>query len=1118
MLRIVRSGFSSIGKEDAKNEIKALVQAGKPALMIVPEQQTVQSELELAAALPPSAPLYFEVTNFTRLANSTFRSLGGIMGEYCDKGKKALLMWRTLTELSHTLDLTRGRREISAGIVESALRAVGEMQSLSITPELLMTALENESIKVNKRLYSKISDLARIFLLYKKLLGERYNDSGDDCEIMSAKLIENPEFLSGHSIFIDGFTSFTEPQYKLIGILARRTELTVILATSKYTEDFFEQSELRETEERLIGVARKNSADIKLIDKGGSFSDTKDSISLLISRIWRKSDIFDNITLQNAEEIRVFEASTPFEECSFVASDIKRRVMGGCSFKDFAVIARSEDAYSGILDKALSLNGIPCFSGAVKDAESYEVIKLIYSAYSAVRSGFAKEYVLTYLKCGMTGISRDDSDLFESYVETWGITGSRFTDELVWNMNPAGYDRRKTPETDSLLLRINETRKRLITPLNELMTRSADAETVREQATVLLDFLLSLNIESELRRRSELLRSVNETALAEENLGLWKLICSSLDTLVEVMGESKCTPDGFVDQLGILFSGAGMGKIPAHYDEVTIGSADQIRLVGKKHIYLIGVNDGVFPAIPSEGAYFTESDKEILCGIGLGIRPELSTKGARELYIFSRALSYGSNSVTLLYSATNARFKKTEPSEVIKRIEKLTGGAVLPIRISSLPLKDKLYSPKSALVDSETEDYGTVRAALIESGYEEEVRSRERSIDNTDIRLGERCADELFKNDIYLTQSKIDKYVNCPLSYFCSYTLGLTPEKTAEFDASGVGSLIHAILENFFKALKEKNLSPGEITPEQRAELTRKAAEKYIEELGEDSVVRSARTRIKIDRICRAAHPVVETLCDEFSVSKFTPKYFELPIKKKRSTDGGDLSPEPVSIGFCGYEKDENEKRSITVGGTIDRVDTYSEDGNVYVRVVDYKTGRKDFSVEDLEHGKNLQMFLYLRAIIDSKNEEFKKDIGLCDGGRIIPAGVVYHKTFIGEENLPIPDDSLALETVKGKQTREGMVLSDDEVLAAMGLEFTPVYDPKHPESINPKKTDRLFTEEQFNKDIAETVEGSVKRVARKMREGKICAEPNVDGDFSPCNFCDFKPICRNAKMIKKYG
>ena len=182
MLKIVRSRLASSVREAFCEQISGIIADGGRACLIVPEQQTVMAEALMAGILPPSSVLSFEVTNFTRLANTAFRALGGLSGEYCDSAKKSLIMWRTLTELSPTLAMTAGRREINSGLVESALSAVGQMQNLGIHPTDLADTAMLDQLKEDKRLSSKLTDLASIYSLYKNLLGQRYADTGDDAD------------------------------------------------------------------------------------------------------------------------------------------------------------------------------------------------------------------------------------------------------------------------------------------------------------------------------------------------------------------------------------------------------------------------------------------------------------------------------------------------------------------------------------------------------------------------------------------------------------------------------------------------------------------------------------------------------------------------------------------------------------------------------------------------------------------------------------------------------------------------------------------------------------------------------------------------------------------------
>ena len=1096
MLKIVRNGFGRGARDAFAREVSAIIDRGERAYLIVPEQQTVLAEGMMARVLPPSSALSFEVTNFTRFANTTFRSLGGLVGEYCDPAKKALIMWRTLTELAPTLNMTRGRSDISEGMVESALAAVSEMQSLGISPSDLASASDNEGIASDNRLRAKLSDLSSIYLLYKNILSERYADTGDDAEVMIKKLRENPDFLAGTHIFVDGFTSFTEPQYRLLGLLAERTRVSVSLTLPKGREDAFEFSEIKECESRLVTTARKANADVSRAREEGNHAYFDEALHEICLNLWSITTPKDNITLQNTDSLRIFEAKTPYDECAFICEDIKRRVMGGASYSDFAIVARSAESYLGILDGALDFADIPAFTSYRRDAEEFEAVKLIYTAYAACR-GFSRGDVISYAKCALSGVSREECDELEMYVNKWQINGKRFIDGEVWSMNPLGYTTQRNEDTDEKLLRINAIRRRIIDPLHAFAVASGSATTVREQAEALLSFLLSIKMEESLRKRAVYLAELGEGSLANENASLWQVICRGLDTIVTVLGDLPCDRDAFLSQLKTVFSAVDIGRIPAYIDQVTVGSADMLRLYEKKHIYLIGVNDGKFPSTVSDRSYFTERDRMRLQAGGLAISPEMELRGARELYIFSRAFSYAKETVTISYSAQDTRFKATSPSEVVAKIGRLTGGAVKPVNIDNLSTRDRAYSPGLTLQDMGRAqgDYTAVRDALVKSGYEREVRVLEGDISNTKTELSKEIVDRMAAGPMSLSQSRIDSYVGCPFGYFCRYTVRLGREERAEFDARNIGSFIHAILENFFTTLSYEGRKSGDLTADERRELTMRAAGKYLSEIGEDSLSASVRTKIKIERLCRAAMPVVDGLCDEFRQSAFEPRFFELRL----SYDDG--NPDPIKI--------KSENGDINIFGIIDRVDAYKRGEDVYLRVIDYKTGQKSFSPSDLDEGANLQMFLYLKALVESDKEGFRKRCGLGDEGRLVPAGVIYVKTSVSDVQVDIPDDSLAEKAVKDAQEREGMILDDPDVISAMTLRYSPIYSPKYPDEIRDNKRELLYSEEGWS-DLMARVEGAVISAADGIRSGKMNSTPKNEGtQNSPCRYCEFKPICR---------
>ena len=1098
MLRLIEGGFSSGSFDLLKKRIGECVKRGTKSYLIVPEQQTVLAERMMADELPASAPLSFEVTNFTRFANTVFRSLGGLCAKYCDNAKKKVLIYRALTESAPLLSTEK--REISVGACEKYLAAIKEMESLGITAGELSLAASNESIKDNARLITKLSDLSIVMMTYKKLLCEKYQDNAGEIDTVIEKLKRSPDFLSDTEFFIDGFTSFTNGQERLISLLLGHCDITVTLILPKARHDALEYTETRRTHDALTRAAARAGCEVKL-ERIESYGDTRDLfLRELSDNLWQYSSVFDNYGLHNADILRIFSAPTPYAECDLLCADIKKRIMEGARFSDFAIVARDAKRYAGVLDPSLEKYGLSAFTSYKKDLESYAAIKLIFAAYAVISSGFRREEVIEYARCGFTGIERERIDEFESYVEKWRLDKNRFLDPTPWLMNPRGYESFVTDTDSALLLRIGETRERLLSPLISLSENTKEAKCVLDHAKALFSFISEIGLEGAIAHRAKKLSDAKRTTDAAEEMRLFELICRSLEDLTEVAADLTATAQSFSTLLKIMLSGNDLGSIPAHVDEIIVGSADMLRLYEKPHVYFIGVNDGEFPRTATSSSYFKDADRASMASIGLGIMPEDDLPLARELFCFSRALSFATSSVTLLYSEASEGYKAQRPSDVIARLISATEGRLSVRRVGELSLDTLIYSAESALEYSSEFDRSkaeAIRATLSECGASERIAISERDISNTDLALTEDLTDKIYGEKMSLTQTKLDDYRDCPLKYFCRYNLSLSDDAPAEFGARSVGTFIHAILENFFAELKRKNQKISELSLEDRRTLAERAATEYLSTLGDGIKEGGELMQIRISRLCRAAAPVIDGLCDEFSDCEFTPTLFELKIKKDRP---GLPSPTEITL---------DDRTKVELGGTIDRVDTLSKDGDVYVRVVDYKTGYKDFTPEDLDNGENLQMFLYLKAITESDSRDFKERLGVGEDGKILPAGVVYVKTSIADVRVKRYDDKEAEDKVKDAQSRQGMILDDPEIIAKMNAKYLPVKFKNG--QIEEKYKKMLFSTDGWN-EIMTKVERAVKEISSKIRKGGIEAHPKKhDSRGTRCDSCSYKPICRRS-------
>ena len=126
--------------------------------------------------------------------------------------------------------------------------------------------------------------------------------------------------------------------------------------------------------------------------------------------------------------------------------------------------------------------------------------------------------------------------------------------------------------------------------------------------------------------------------------------------------------------------------------------------------------------------------------------------------------------------------------------------------------------------------------------------------------------------------------------------------------------------------------------------LSQAAAERYEREVLSGLEGEPARFRVLFQRMKGAAVAVAQSVCAELAASDFTPAAFELGFGP-----GKDLPPVEVEQGV-----------RLRLTGYVDRVDQWLHEGKRYVRVVDYKTGRKSFDLTEVWNGLGLQMLLYL--------------------------------------------------------------------------------------------------------------------------------------------------------------
>ena len=1102
MIRLL-CGEAGSGKSTAiLARIADCLAAGERAYLLVPEQEAVAREREALAVIPPAAQLNFEVFNFSRLANHVFRQVGGLSYRGITAGGRALVMWKTLRTLAPFLGEYGERAQNDAALpaLTALMRsAVSDCKAYALTPERLEQAAD--ALPSDSALAAKLRDLALIFGGYNAHIAQRWEDSEDDLSRLAAALDTNPCFAGAH-IFVDSFTGFTAAEMAVLARLAgQAAELTVALCTDSPTSSALHFTELARTAAQLRRMAAHADLPLKVERLTENRRTDDPALAALGQTLWQMEAAE---LLPPSDAISLYSCASPFAEAEAAAACIARLVQGGMRYRDIVLIVRDAEQWRGILDAELERAGIPYFLSQRSDLTTKPVIKLLLAALALRTGDWRQSDLLTYLKTGYSGLARRDVDLLEDYLTRWQLHGNAIHAPQDWTMDPRGYVTAHTDAAAEQLAHLNTLRRTLIAPLLAFFAELDSAADAAACAGAVYTYLTQIDLPGQLQARIAAETAAGRDAEAAELIQLWNITLDTLDQIVAVLGDSPCTADEFAEALRMILAETDIGIIPTAADQVTSGSASMLRADSPACAILLGLNEGEFPQAIADSGFFTDSDKRALESLGLELSPSGERRAAQELFFVYRAVTAPRSHLLCFCHRADTAGKSTLPSLAMNRLCLLCGRRQ-PEIWEDLPMLDRLWAREpaflyTALLGDAPEGAALRQIFSADPDYAERAAALDMPITERNCTLSRETADALFGERMQLSQSRVDCYVSCPFAYFCRYLLNLRDEQPAQIGYDSVGTYVHAVLERFF----------GELTvdgvlhlPDTEAELSTRldaVVSAYLRDLF-SGIPATARITHLFDRLRRLSRLLIDNLITEFRQSQFVPVLFELPIR--RSQPG---SPEPLVFALP-------DGTPVWLGGIIDRVDIWrAENGRIYLRVVDYKTGSKPFDRADIDIGYNLQLLLYLFTLCRSQSHTLRTRLGLAPDTPLVPAGMLYCTALAPDMAMPADASSEEiLAQADAKLTRRGIVLDEEPVLRAMDSTLSGKYIPCQMRKTGLSSPESRANAEEFEQLYAQ-LDRTLRRVAGEMRTGKAHARPRRRGGSYPCENCPAQPVCRAGK------
>lgn len=1075
MLRILY-GVAGSGKTGQITEEISLAAAGGEAgmLLVVPEQYSHEAERELCEVCGDSLSLHAEVLSFSRLAVRVAQEMGGCQGVSLDKVGRLLctaLAVKTVAPRLRAYRFAGGRAELIA----EADSVIQELRAAGISPERLTEAAES----AGGELRGKLCDLSLCMEAYAAILAQGRIDGSDRLQRL-ADVVADSSAARGR-IYFDGFTDFTGTEARVIeALIAGGAEVTVCLTMDDISgsAEHFEPS--RAAARRLIACAK--AAGVEVVTEGVTGTASKaPELRFLENHIFG----YTAETMDGGGAVSLWRCDSVRAECTLAAQRCLELVRQGARWRDVAVAARGFDVYDAALEEVFRRYGVPLFTLRRNTILQMPVPSLISSAFDVILGGWELTDVRAYYKTGLLNLDPEALDALDSYALRWELHPSAWLQKGPWRLHPDGFSSEMDESATARLAELDELRRSVASPLAALQKRGGEAATALEQAEALSAYFDEIDLPAALEKRAGALEAMGRRQEAAEYSRIWDAVVDALEQFAALLGDTPMSQAEFAELFIRTLSRCDVSVIPVSADSVSAGELDRMRRRHIKHLILLGASDEALPAPLPAGGLLSPEERDALNALGVTLGGG-GEDFPRELSLIYNCISLPSDSLSISYCCFDGNGNQTRPSVVINRAKQL------------LSLREKVFDAESARLEAPrplfllaAENSSTRAHALAEAyvlSYGDAARLSELKSRAAEARgsLSPASVTELYGREISISPSRADSFTSCRFAYFLRYGLKLREKETFAFEAPELGSFTHYVLENTAREIK--NTVGFKAADEALCgELADRYIDRYIKEQLHGFSDKSRRFKYLFDRLRPTVKRITADMVRELSLSDFEPLDFELCF-------GRDGKMPPVELSENGSH--------ILINGIADRVDGWFSGDRLYLRVIDYKTGKKSFSLSDVWYGLGLQMLLYLFAL-ENEGERLY-------GTKISGAGVMYvpARARLISADGDLTDGEIARLREK-ELRRSGLILDDPRVIEAMehgrDTRYLPVTFDKNGE----RKPDSVAGDREFS-----ALRGHVKRrmleLSDALRSGSIDAVPcyKNEGD-NACLYCPFPSVCR---------
>ena len=1065
------TGKSSFIFKKIKEQLKENL--AEKIYIIVPEQFSYATEKRLLETLEENTSINAEVVSFKRLAHRIALEVGGNNETILSKTGRTMLMEYILEQNKKKLNFLGKSSD-----VDLALRTITELKKHNVNESMLQEQINNID---NEYLKLKLKDINEIYSEYQKTILNNYIDEDDILTILG-KNIKYSKMFDNSIVYIDEFSGFTEQEYVIIEEILKKAKIVNItictdeLETNKNPEnDIFYSN--KKVVEKLMQCANNCRGELcssvleNPIELKECFRFKNDELKFLEKNLYStKYEIYN----EEIEHIHLSLANNPYTEIENLANTIIKLVREkNIRFRDISILTQNIEDYIGIISVVFPKYDIPVFIDNKKELSDNILVKYILAIFEIFAKNWSQDSVWSYIKTGFVDIEKQDIYKLENYCKKWGIRGNKWYKE-DWNYDILTKD----------LEGLNELRRKIVEPLNSFKQKIENEKTAKGITTKLYEFLEENNIREKLQEKLHNLETEEELKYLNDYIASYNILIDVLDEIVLVFGDQKMS---FEDYRKILKAGletSSIGEIPQSIDQVIVGNVERSRNHKVNTLFILGLNDGVFPNTNFSEGFLNDKDRETLKQNGIELAKGTIENIYEDRFNTYKAFTTSENDIYLSYISSDKEGKAKRPSVLITRIKRMFP----KIKEESDIVKQNvnISMPKATFGELLTNIRNAKNGEEIDEVWkyvyswymkQEEWKSKVANAikgyenKNKPDRISEQNIKRLYGSVLKTSVSRLEQYRKCPFSFHLKYGLKLKERENLRIKPIDTGSFMHDIIDTFFENVKNiKSITEDEID-----EIVINIINEKLE-LSKNYIFTSTPKFIVLtNRLKKVIIQSIKYIVYQIKNSDFEILANELEFKRKID--------------------------NIEITGKIDRIDGLDTKDGKHIRIIDYKSSDKNIDLNELVSGTGIQLITYLDSIVEE------------DGSK--PAGMLYFSLIdpVIKSDRNKTDEEIK-EELRKKFRMNGMILADINIIKSMDKTLEkgasnniPVYLDKDGNISNSKSN--VVTKEQFS-SMQKTAEKIIKQIAKEILEGNIDIKPAYykKNKIDVCKFCEYKSIC----------